>query len=137
MSRAICVTCGASGAAGVPAVRPACVALAAVSLMLGLMASTCGGVLLGWAVVMRRDDLWSVGLPIAVGGLLALLVSTVLQLDRLSGDHRQTVARLEGFNTYLHQIRRDAAEARTLGPMTGGSSRIGRVTPRPNDSWTN
>ncbi|HBO42823.1 MAG TPA: hypothetical protein DD670_02575 [Planctomycetaceae bacterium] len=95
--------------------------LAVVSLMIGLMASTCGGVLLGWAIVMQRGDLWSVGLPIGVGGLMALLVSTVLQLDRLSGDHRETAARLEGFDAYLRQLRRDAAEATTRGPAAGDS----------------
>ncbi len=84
-------------------------AIAATMLMLGLMAVACGGVLLGWSAVMRRDDLWTVGLPITVAGLIVLLVALVLQLDRLSGDHRETVAKLEGFDSRLYQIRRDAA----------------------------
>jgi hypothetical protein len=59
--------------------------------------------------VVRRGDLWSIGLPVAVVGLLALAVALVMQLDRLSGDHRQTAARLERFDSRLLQLRRDAA----------------------------
>jgi hypothetical protein len=96
-------------------------AVAALALMLGLMGSACGGVLLGWAAVMRRDDLWTIGLPVAIGGLLALLVALVLQLDRLSGDQRETVAKLEGFDSRLHQLRRDTAMTGGRNPLAGNA----------------
>lgn len=79
------------------------------ALTLGLMASACGGVLLLWSAVLQRDDLWSIGLPVAMVGLLALAVALVMQLDRLSGDHRQTAAKLDQFDSRLLQLRRDAA----------------------------
>jgi hypothetical protein len=106
-------------------------AIAWLTLTLGLMASTCGGVLLVWSAVARRGDLWNVGLPIALAGLLGLVVALVLQLDRLSGDHRRTAARLEQVDTRLVQLRRDAAmstsEARPAGAafyahLAGGAS---------------
>src|SRR5262245_49422753 len=37
-------------------------------LMLGLMAFACGGVLVGWSYFGHRPDLWSMGVPMAVGG---------------------------------------------------------------------
>jgi len=80
-----------------------------LALTLGLMASACGGVLLVWSAMVGRDDLWNVGLPIAVVGVLSLVVAMVLQLERLSVDHRQTAARLARFDNRLIQLRRDAA----------------------------
>ncbi|MBN1589960.1 MAG: hypothetical protein JW888_10630 [Pirellulales bacterium] len=90
-------------------------------LTLGLMASACGGVLLGWSVVVRRDDLWTVGLPITVAGLLVLVVALVLQLDRLSGDNRQTAARLDQFGNRLLQLRRDATMSASHAHLAGGA----------------
>lgn len=106
-------------------------AIAWLTLTLGLMTSTCGGVLLVWAAVARRSDLWDVGLPIALVGLLGLVVAMVLQLDRLAGDHRRTAARLAQFDSRLVQLRRDAAmssaDARPAGAsfyshLAGGAS---------------
>ncbi|MBN2216673.1 MAG: hypothetical protein JW719_04790 [Pirellulales bacterium] len=106
-------------------------AFAWFTLMLGLMASTCGGVLLIWSVVVDRAELWNVGLPIAVGGVLALFVAMVLQLERLAADHRRSAARLARFDSQLVQLRRDtavsAADARPAGAafyahLAGGAS---------------
>ncbi|HLA86183.1 MAG TPA: hypothetical protein VJL29_15455 [Thermoguttaceae bacterium] len=100
------------------------------TLTLGLMASACGGVLLAWSAVVRRDDLWNVGLPIALGGVLALIVALVLQLDRLAHEHRRTASQIEQFDSRLVQLRRDAAmsaDARPTGSafyahLAGGAS---------------
>jgi hypothetical protein len=86
-------------------------AAAWLALTVGLVASTCGGVLVGWSVVAGRGELWSVGLPIAVGGLVAMVVGIVLLLARLLGEQRATAARLERFGSEIVRVRRDAAMA--------------------------
>jgi hypothetical protein len=86
-------------------------AVAWIALTLGLVASTCGGVLVGWAVIASRSELWSVGLPIAVGGLVAMVVGIVLLLARLLGEQRATAAKLDRFGSEIVRVRRDAAMA--------------------------
>jgi hypothetical protein len=78
-------------------------------LSLGLMGFVCGGVLLGWSILGGRQDLWTIGLPIALGGQIALLVGLVLQLDRLWHDHRHTAAKLDHFDDELHDLRTTTA----------------------------
>jgi hypothetical protein len=70
-------------------------------LTLGLMALTCGGVLLGWSLVAGREDLWTVGVPVALGGQIVLLIGLILQLDRLWHDNRHTAEK-------LHQVAHSA-----------------------------
>ena len=53
--------------------RPSQSRLSAVTwslLALGLMASVCGGVLLGWSLLAGRTALWTCGMPITLGGQL-------------------------------------------------------------------
>ncbi len=74
-------------------------------LSLGLMTFVCGGVLLGWSIVSGREDLWTVGLPSALGGQVALLIGLILQLDRLWHDHRSTAVKLDRFDDDLHDLK--------------------------------
>jgi hypothetical protein len=53
-----------------------------LATLLGTMAIVCGGVLVGWAWLTERAELWRIGQPIALGGVCALVVGLVLQLDR-------------------------------------------------------
>jgi len=46
----------------------------------GLMALACGGVLLVWSLATARDELWNLGLPIAVAGQVAVLLGAGLTL---------------------------------------------------------
>ena len=64
-------------------------------MSLGLMVFCCGGVLLGWSFLAGRADLWSMGIPVAVGGQIALLVGLVLQLERIWQNNRYAVDKLE------------------------------------------
>lgn len=75
------------------------------SLSLGLMAFACGGVLLGWSVLSGRQDLWSIGMPIVLGGQVGLLVGLVLQLDRLWSDTRSTVEKLDHVDDQLRDLK--------------------------------
>lgn len=83
-------------------------ALAAVTwtaLSLGTMAFVCGGILVGWSVVSGRTELWNVGMPIALGGQIALLLGLVLQLDRLWHDSRRAAARLSQVDDRLDELK--------------------------------
>lgn len=74
-------------------------------LSLGLMAIVCGGVLLGWSVISGRDNLWSIGMPIALGGQVVLLLGFILQLDRLWHDSRSTANKLDTFDERLADLK--------------------------------
>jgi hypothetical protein len=80
-------------------------------LALGLMASVCGGVLLAWSLLAGRAALWTCGMPIALGGQLALLVGLVLRMDLLGDANRRTVDQLETVDKELDDLKRDAAVA--------------------------
>ncbi len=86
--------------------------LAWALLSLGLMAFACGVALLVWSFVERRDELWSLGLPIAVGGQVGLLLGLVLQLERVWQNSRDAVSRLERVDTQLQDLERQQAAAR-------------------------
>jgi len=56
--------------------------LGAVLTWLGTTALTCGGTLMGWANLAARQELQTVGWPIAVGGAIALVVGVAIYLDQ-------------------------------------------------------
>jgi hypothetical protein len=74
-------------------------------LSLGLAVIACGGVLLGWSVIGQRDDLWPVGMPLALIGQAALIVGLVLQLDGLSHNSRKTSEALSELDDELKNVR--------------------------------
>jgi hypothetical protein len=80
------------------------------ALSLGLMAFVCGGVLLGWSVFSGRNDLWNIGLPIALAGQFGLLLGLLLQLDFLGEGSRQSNDRLEEVDQRLDRIQQTAFE---------------------------
>ncbi|MGA2798822.1 MAG: hypothetical protein ABSE63_14680, partial [Thermoguttaceae bacterium] len=61
------------------------------ALSLGTAALVCGGILLGWSLWTGRGELWKIGLPIAAGGQISLLIGLVLQIDRFWHDNHRTV----------------------------------------------
>jgi hypothetical protein len=87
-------------------------------LSLGLMALACGIALLVWSFVERRDELWSLGLPIAVGGQVGLLLGLVLQIERVWQNSRDAVSRLDRVDTQLQDLERHTATA----SMTHGTA---------------
>lgn len=74
-------------------------------LSLGLAVFACGGVLLGWSIVGQRDDLWPVGMPLALIGQAALIVGLILQLDGLSHSTRKTSEALSELDGELKNVR--------------------------------
>jgi hypothetical protein len=79
--------------------------LAWTALSLGVMAFVCGGVLLGWSAVAGRQDLWSIGLPLALGGQAALIVGLILHLETLWQTNRATSQTLQSLDGELHELR--------------------------------
>jgi hypothetical protein len=78
--------------------------LAWTCLSLGVMALACGGVLIAWSLIAGRDDLWSIGLPLAVVGQGALVIGLLLQLDGLWQTSKKTEETLTHLDGKLHDL---------------------------------
>jgi hypothetical protein len=78
-------------------------------LLIGLMGMACGGVLLGWSLIAGRQDLWPIGLPIALVGQIVLVMGFVLQMDRLWSDHHHTSAKLDHMDERLADLKSTTA----------------------------
>jgi hypothetical protein len=70
-------------------------------LSLGLAALACGGALLGWSYHARRADLWNIGVPVALGGHLGMLLGLILLVDYLWHANRRTAAELADIQARL------------------------------------
>jgi hypothetical protein len=68
----------------------------------------CGGVLWGWSMVEDRQDLWRFGLPIALGGQIALLIGMLLQLERFHREHHSTAEKITAVDRDLHDLKTTA-----------------------------
>jgi hypothetical protein len=79
--------------------------LAWTILSLGLAVFACGAVLLGWSLVEQREDLWPIGMPLALIGQAGLIVGLVLQLDGLWHTSRRTAAALTQLDGELASVR--------------------------------
>jgi hypothetical protein len=97
------------------------------ALSLGVTALVCGGILLGWSMVTGRQELWSLGLPIVLGGQLGLVVGLILQLDHLWHDSRRASEKLDHVDQQLVELKHRGAERATdefSGASTGDRHRI-------------
>lgn len=56
------------------------------AIAIGLAAVTCGGVLCGWSLARRREELWAIGLPVLLGGQMTLVAGLLLQIRRIWRD---------------------------------------------------
>jgi hypothetical protein len=61
--------------------------LAWLLIAAGMTALSCGAVLTGWSVWEDRPELWSWGVPIAMGGQLALIVGLLMLAAPSSSPH--------------------------------------------------
>jgi len=91
------------------------------SLLLGLMAFACGVALLIWSIIAGREDFWTIGVPVALGGQICLLSGLILQLDRLSNDNRRTAARLHHLDGQLHDLKTTATMLGTSHMSASGA----------------
>lgn len=74
-------------------------------LSLGLASFACGAMLLVWSVAARRDDLWPIGMPLALIGQAGLVLGLVLQLDGLWHSGRKTAAAINELDGELKNVR--------------------------------
>jgi hypothetical protein len=89
------------------------------ALYLGTAALVCGGILLGWSLWTGRGELWKIGLPIAAGGQISLLIGLLLQIDRFWHDNHRTVVKLDEVDEELHDLK---TTANLLSTIHGPSS---------------
>ncbi len=73
-------------------------------ISLGLTALACGVALVLWSILSDRGSLWNIGLPVAVGGQLVLLLGLALQMDRIGRGSRDAVDKLEKVDEKLHHL---------------------------------
>jgi len=95
--------------------------LAWTALSVGTMVLVCGAILLVWAVVSGRGELWAIGLPAAIVGQVVLLVGLVLQLDRLWRDSRTAAAKLDHVDVQLHELQTTTTLMGTAGASPGSA----------------
>lgn len=92
-----------------------------LSLALGTAGFVCGGVLMGWSIAAGRQELWTIGLPVALIGQLALLGGLVMQFDRLRRDNRRAADKLENVDDQLHDLK-TAATLLSTSPGPGSTA---------------
>ena len=92
-------------------------ALAAVAL--GTAAFLCGAVLLGWSLVEGYAHLWSLGLPITLGGQALLLVALITQLERIWSEGRRTSTKIDEVDERIAELRQST---RMLSVSHGSAS---------------
>jgi hypothetical protein len=79
--------------------------LLGVVLVLGISAVLGGGAVAGWSIWMRRQDLWVLAAPTALGGQVLLLIGLVLQLHRLGRNSRHAAGKLDRLDQEIHELR--------------------------------
>ena len=89
--------------------RSALRAVAWLVLLFGLMGMACGGVLVGWSLIAGRQDLWPIGLPIALVGQIVLVMGVILQMGRLWNDHSRTSDKLDHMDERLADLKSTTA----------------------------
>jgi hypothetical protein len=87
-------------------------------LSLGLTAFACGAALLVVSLLEQRQDLWNIGIPVAVGGQVGLLLGLALQLERIWQNSRDAVRKLDEVDTQLCELERTTS----LMHVTHGSA---------------
>jgi hypothetical protein len=92
-----------------------------LAISVGLMALVCGGVLLAWGYLFARGDLWSLGLPVALGGQAILLLGLLLQIDRLWQSNRNTLGSLEELDDNLADLKHTTTMLGTTHSSTAQS----------------
>lgn len=96
--------------------------LAAWSLLsLGLAAFACGAVLIGWSFAADRDDLWTLGMPMALGGQVGLILGLIFQLDGLWHSNRKTLETLSTLDDELSRVRQATTLLSTTHSTSGQS----------------
>lgn len=83
------------------------------------MTFVCGAVLLGWYFHDGQEHLWRLGLPLTLGGQVALLFGLIVQLDTLWQNNRGTSVTLDQLDQQIDDLR----QTTTAMSNTSGSAK--------------
>lgn len=108
---------GAPGASAASSPAPASLSTAAVPvagkslwpwlfLTLGIGVFACGVALVGMSLARGSTPLWQLGLPLVLGGQLAVLLVVIWQLDVVWLSHRATFVALHAVDDQLRKLQR-------------------------------
>lgn len=75
------------------------------ALGVALTGFCCGGILLGWSLIANRQELWNIGETVTLASQVGLLIGLILQLERISGERRQTASRLTLLDQRVESLR--------------------------------
>jgi hypothetical protein len=67
-------------------------------------------VLLTWSYLTDRPELWTLGLPFAIGGQIALVLGLILQLDGLWQSNHEAAESLSHLDEQLIELRRTTSQ---------------------------
>jgi hypothetical protein len=76
-----------------------------MTVSVGLTVFACGAVILGWSLAAKRDDLWPIGMPLALIGQAGLILGLVWQLNGLWSSSRHTAEALNELDGELKNVR--------------------------------
>jgi predicted phage tail protein len=78
-------------------------------LALGLAVFVCGAVLAGWSLMGHGQNLWRLGVPMVMGGQVAMLAGLMWQLEAVWQSNRDTKNAVHTLDRQLRLLRRRAA----------------------------
>lgn len=76
-------------------------------LAMGLGVFVCGAALVAISLVSQRPQLWQLGLPLVLGGQVAVLAVVVSQLDAVWNSNRATFVALHSMDEQVRQLREE------------------------------
>ena len=88
--------------------------LAWLFLSLGLMAFACGSAMLVWSVMEAREELWSYGIPLVLGGQGAVIFGLIGLAENAAQRQKQTAAALDEYRQRLTMMQNLALTGQTL-----------------------
>ncbi len=88
--------------------------LAWLFLSLGLMSFACGAAMLVWSVMEAREELWSYGIPLVLGGQGAVIFGLIGLAENAAHRHKQVAAALDEHRQRLTLMQNLALTGQTL-----------------------
>ncbi len=76
-----------------------------IVLALGLGVFVCGAALIVLSLMQQRPQLWQIGLPMVLGGQMAVLAVVIGQLDAVGNSNRATFVALHAMDDQVRQLR--------------------------------
>jgi hypothetical protein len=78
-------------------------------LAMGLAVFVCGAALAAWSLLGHGENLWRLGVPMVMGGQIAILAGLMWQLEAVWQSNRDTQKSVQTLDHQLRMLRRRAA----------------------------